>query len=114
MKLELPDGSSSEAGVTQVENYGLSKEEKELCDRIGIENPDYCAAAVLDKRYSDKEVIYHEEDKIFEIDEEKMEMEFDIVRDSSSIVIEEDEDLDSKYDWISEIVITIEIFFELQ
>lgn len=85
---------------------GLSDEEKEIVESIGEENSDYCAAAILQHRYPDKEVVYYEEDRKFEVDGEKMDIEFEMIRED----VEENEDIG----WISGIVLTLEMLFELR
>lgn len=95
-----------EAKVYEMADKGLSEEEKQIVESIGEENADYCAAAILQHRYPDKEVIYHEDERKFEVDGEKMEIEFDMIQEDA---IEENED----GSWISGVVLTLEMLFEL-
>lgn len=90
----------------------LSDEEKELIESIGSENVDYCAAAIISNRYPDLDVHYIEEENAFEIDGDKMELDFDMIGEAAEIIVEDSGD-GGDYAWISEVVITIEMLFEL-
>lgn len=94
--------SDFEAKVYRAEDTAFSEEERSLIESIGKENPDYCATAILQKRYPNLDVTYHESNSAFEINGERMEMNFELTAST------EDE-----YSWISEVIFTLEMFFEL-
>lgn len=98
-----------DAQVYEVEDTKLSEEEKQIVDSIGEENADYCAAAVLQNRYPNLDVTYHEEQSAFEIGDEKLEINFDLLHKDSQLLFSKDED----YAWICEVVVTLEMLFEL-
>jgi hypothetical protein len=91
----------------------LSDEEKDLCKSIGTENPDYCAAAVLTERYPNREIEYDEEGSAFIVDGERMELDFDLIGDAAQIVVDDRKELEGDFDWISEIIVTVELLFGL-
>lgn len=101
--------SDFEAQVYRIEHTTLSEEEKQIVQSIGEENVDYCAAAIMQNRHPDLEVIYHEEDSAFEVDGEKMEIDFDLLREDEELLFSKDQD----YAWICEVVITLEMLFQL-
>ena len=101
--------SDFDAQVYQIEDTHLSEEEKQIVQSIGEENADYCAAAIIQNRHPDKEVTYHENESAFEVEDEKMEINFDLLREDSELLFSKDQD----FGWISEVVITLEMLFEL-
>ena len=101
--------SDFNAQVYEIENTHLSEKEKQIVQSIGEENVDYCAAAIIQKRHPDKEVTYHESESAFEVGGEKMEINFDLLREDSELLFSKDQD----FGWISEVVITLEMLFEL-
>ena len=102
--------SDFDAQIYQIEDTRLSEEEKEIVRSIGEENVDYCAAAIIQNRHPGKEVIYHESDSAFEVGDEKMEINFDLLREDSELIFSKDH---QDFGWISEVVITLEMLFEL-
>jgi len=89
--------------VVEKKDVSLTEKEKDIVDKIGIENADYCVASVLNNRFPDKEIIYYEDETAFEIGGQKMELQYNIIQN--------DKDLDP-YSWISENVSIIEGLFE--
>lgn len=75
-----------------------------------MENTDYCAAAVLDHRYPDKKVSYIEEDTAFEIDGKRLEPNFDMVTNPPVELM----DTGDGYSWVAEVVITLEVLFDME
>jgi len=104
---------SSQFHVVDSPDRTLSEEEKELIESIGAENIDYCAAAILSSRYPDLDVQYIEEENAFEIGGDKMELDFDLIGEAAEILVEDSDQEANKHAWISEVVITIEMLFEL-
>jgi len=101
--------SDFDAQVYEVGDTRLSEEEKQIVRSVGKKNADYCAAAIIQKRHPSKEVTYHENESAFEVGNEKMEINFDLLREDSDLLFSKDQD----FGWISEIVITLEMLFEL-
>jgi len=101
--------SDFEAKVYKAEDVGLSEKERSLVETIGKENPDYCAAAILQRRYPDRDIVYHESDSAFEIDGERMEIDFELMSEEQEQMFPTDEE----HGWISEVVLTLEMLFEL-
>lgn len=101
--------SDFDAQVYKIEDTHLSEEEKQIVQSIGEENADYCAAAIIQRRHPDKEVTYHESESAFEVENEKMKINFDLLREDSELLFSKDQD----FGWISEVVITLEMLFEL-
>ena len=56
--------------VARIEEDTLSEKEREIVDRIGIENLDYCVAAIVQDRHSDSQITYLEDENAFEINSE--------------------------------------------
>ena len=101
--------SDFDAQVYEVGDTRLSEEEKQIVRSVGKENADYCAAAIIQRRHPGKEVTYHENESAFEVGDEKMEINFDLLREDSDLLFSKDQE----FGWISEIVITLEMLFEL-
>ena len=101
--------SNFDAQVYKIKDNHLSEKEKQIVQSIGEENADYCAAAIIQNRHPEKEITYHESESAFEVEDEKMQINFDLLRKDSELIFSKDQD----FGWISEVVITLEMLFEL-
>jgi len=90
-----------EMKVCRIEEHTLSDEEKDTVDRIGIENLDYCVAAIVQNRYPDENLTYLEEKNAFEVDGNRFELEFEITADEPD------------YLTVSRHIQTLELLFEI-
>ena len=79
----------------------LSDEEKEIVDRIGIENTDYCVAAIVQKRHPEQEITYIENENAFEACGNRYELNFKIKVSGGD-----------KYQTVCRHVQTLELLFE--
>jgi hypothetical protein len=93
--------------VARIEEDTLSEEERQIVDRIGIENLDYCVAAIVQNRHPDSQVTYLEDENVFKINSEespvdRFELDFEI---TSS---------DPDYETVCRHVQTLELLFEVE
>ncbi len=88
--------------VARIEEDTLSEEERQTVDRIGIENLDYCVAAIAQDRHPDKDITYLESDNAFRIGDETFELQYEITADRSD------------YETVCKHVQTLELFFEVE
>lgn len=86
--------------VRPIDPLPLTEEEKETIDIIGMDNLDYCVAAIVQSRNPDRDITYIEDENAFEIDGERFELQFEITADDPSYYI------------VSRHVQTLELFFE--
>lgn len=93
--------------VIRLEDDDLSDEEREMVDRIGAENLDYCAAAILQHRHPDKQIKYSEQEQEFTVDGESYNPGFDLHEE-----VKEERDLNG-YESVSRTVQTLELLLEL-
>ena len=87
--------------VTRIEEHTLSDEEKKTVDRIGIENLDYCVAAIVQNRHPDENLTYLESENAFEVGNNRFDLEFEITANESD------------YLTVSRHVQTLELLFEI-
>lgn len=86
--------------VVNIDKSDLSESEKETVDRIGIQNLDYCVAAIVQDRHPDREFIYFEDENSFEVDGETFELDFEITAE------------DPNYEVVSKHVQTLELLLD--
>jgi len=92
--------------VARIEEDTLSEQEKEIVDRIGVENLDYCVAAIVQNRHPDSQVTYLEDENAFEINSEespvdRFELDFEIMSS------------DPNYETVCRHVQTLELLFNV-
>lgn len=87
--------------VARIEEDTLTEEEREIVDRIGAENLDYCVAAVAQNRHPDETITYLESDNAFRIGDETFELQYEITA------------RDPDYETVCRHVQTLELFFEV-
>jgi len=95
--------------VYDLSDTGLTEEEKQITEKIGKNHPDYCAAAVLDHRYPEKNVTYHESEGKMEIGGEKMKIDFELVKEVDDVLFAEDSP-----EYVTNLVTTMEMLFDLK
>jgi hypothetical protein len=92
--------------VARIEEDTLTEEEKKIVDRIGIENLDYCVAAIAQDRHPDKEITYLEDENAFEINSEESPVDrFDLDFEITSS--------DPDYETVCRHVQTLELLFDV-
>lgn len=87
--------------VCRIEEDTLSDEERVMVDQIGIDNLDYCVAAIVQERHPEKELVYLENENAFEVDGERFELNFEITAEGPD------------YEIVSRHVQTLELLFEV-
>jgi len=93
--------------VVRLEDDDLSEEEREMVDRIGAENLDYCAAAILQERHPNKQIKYSEQNQEFTVDGDSYNPDFELHEE-----VKEERDLNG-YETVSRTVQTLELLLEL-